>query len=129
MRAFLTTCSAEKRRDARPLPAAQRYTHPRVHAAALEAQEAVAPLFILSGRFGLLDARAPIPWYDHALQPDEVAPLWPRVAGRLRTRGVSTLELRMLPPETPGWAPYHAVIEQAAAAAGVRLRRGWLTGS
>ena len=126
MRAVLTTCSAEKRRDAHPIPAVHRYTHPRVEAAARAATTAGIPLFILSGRFGLLDAHTPIPWYDHALHAAEVAFLWPRVAERLRGRGVRELSLHMLPPSTPGWAPYHEVIERAAETAGVRLHRQWL---
>ena len=125
MRAVLTTCSAEKRRDAGTLPALHRYTHPRIAEAAAAAAAAGAPLLILSGVFGLLDAHTPIPWYDHALQGTEVAALAPRVAGRLRARRVVELDLWMSPPGTPGWAPYHAVVEQAAAAAGVHLRPRW----
>jgi hypothetical protein len=121
----LTTCSAEKRRDAGLLPAAQRYTHPRIAAAAAAAGRSGAPLLILSGVFGLLDAHTPVPWYDHALQPAEVAGLWPRVAGRLRSRRITSLDLHMAPPDTPGWAPYHAVVEAAAHAAGVSLRPRW----
>lgn len=121
MRAVLTTCSAEKRRAAGPLPAAHRYTHPRIATAWAAARTEGLPFFILSGVFGLLDAHTPVPWYDHALAQDEVAALWPRVAGRLRTRGITALDLHMAPPGTPGWAPYHAVVRAAAEAAGVRL--------
>ena len=99
MHAVLTTCSAEKRRDAGPLPAVQRYTHPRIARAAAAAAAAGHPLFILSGVFGLLDAHTPIPWYDHALQPPEVDALVPRVAGRLRSRRLTALELWMSPPQ------------------------------
>lgn len=125
MRAVLTTCSAEKRRDAGLLPAVRRYTHPRIALAAEAAGHAGAPLLILSGVFGLLDAHTPVPWYDHALQPGEATALWPRVARRLRSRRITSLDLHMAAPGTPGWAPYHAVVEAAARAAGVRLQPRW----
>ncbi|MEC8425049.1 MAG: hypothetical protein VX000_14795, partial [Myxococcota bacterium] len=83
------------------------------------------PLLILSGVFGLLDAHTPTPWYDHALQGCDVHVLAPRVAGRLVSRRITTLELVMDHPDTPGWAPYHAVVVQAARHAGVRLRPRW----
>jgi hypothetical protein len=124
--AVLTTCSAEKRRDARMLPAVQRYTHPRIAEARAKATAAREPLLILSGVFGLLDAWTPIPWYDHALRDAEVAALVPRVSGRLRSRQITALDLWMSPPGTPGWAPYHAVVQRAAAEAGVALRPRWV---
>ena len=102
-----------------------RYTHPRIAHAAAAARGAGHPLLILSGVFGLLDAHTPVPWYDHALRPDEVPALAPRVAARLRSRRVGTLDLWMAPPGTPGWAPYHAGVRRAAADAGVGLRPRW----
>lgn len=111
MRAVLTTCSAEKRPEPEPLPAVERYTHPRIAAAAALARERGEPLLILSGVFGLLRSDDPVPWYDHALQPDEVATLLPRVRARVEALGLTRLTLLAAPRGTPGWGPYFAVVD------------------
>jgi hypothetical protein len=116
-----TTCSAEKDPRRPPIPAAQRYTHPRIAAAQARAQAAEAPFFILSGVFGLLAEDAPVPWYDHALRPDEVRALVPQVADTLRAQGAQRVLFIAEPAVTPGWAPYHQVMVAACRTARVRL--------
>ncbi len=114
MRVVLTTCSAEKRADPGLLPAVARYTHPRVAAAAALAAARGEPLLILSGVYGLLDAQDPVPWYDHALQVEEIDALVPRVRARAAALGVTAVTLLAAPRGTPGWAPYFAVVDALA---------------
>ena len=121
MHLTLTTCSAEKRRDAGLLPAALRYRHPRIALAREHALQTGQPLVILSGRYGLLSSWTPIAWYDHALRMQEVDRLIPRVAAFLTVRGVTEVDTFLSPPEAPGWAPYHALLNAATVRAQVAV--------
>jgi hypothetical protein len=122
-RVVLTTCCAEKRRNAEPLSAVRRYTHPRLRVAEALARDQGVPLMILSGVFGLVDARTPLPWYDHALRPSEALGLSGSVAGRLNSRGVTAVMFVCEPLATPGWAPYHDAVIRACEQADVTLTR------
>ena len=119
--ALITTCSAEKADDPGLLPAVERYTHPRILAAARAAERRGLDFYILSGEFGLLGPQEPIPWYDHALQADEVGALSGPVASRLRAAGMERIEAWLEPRDAPGWAPYYDLLEQAARAAAIEL--------
>lgn len=111
--AVVTTCCAEKRPDREPLPAIERYLAPRIAAVRDQARAAGLPFYILSGEFGLLAGHAPIPWYDHALEPEEVEALTERVVLQLARAGVTRVEFHARPRDVPGWAPYHEVMERA----------------
>lgn len=119
---LITTCSKEK--DSRPglLPAIERYKHPRIDWVYRESQRLNLPMLILSGEFGLLQPQTPIPWYDHALQADEVPNLVPAIALRLKGLKAESLQFFARPANEPGWAPYHAALDQACRAENVRLR-------
>ena len=119
--ALATTCSAEKSLAPGPLPATERYGHPRIAAAAGSARRRGLPFFVVSGRFGLLGPDDRIPWYDHALEGTEVDELARSVALSLEAAGVQRLEAWLEPRDTPGWGPYHDLLELAAHAAGVEL--------
>ena len=88
MRAYVTYCSAEKRRDAGDLPAIERYVSARIRAVAGRAARDGAAFFVLSGRLGLVAADDPVPWYDHRLADDEVDAMADRVAAALRDRRI-----------------------------------------
>lgn len=115
-------CSAAKRLDAGPLPAIERYRSDRLRALWRRGIASGTPLHILSGRFGLLAAEAPIPWYDHLLEGREVEAMAARVAQDLRALGVAAVEYHTASPdEAPDIAPYLAVMRTACAAAGAEL--------
>lgn len=116
-----TSCSSEKKHDAEPLPAIERYTSPRIRALARRARRRGAGLAILSGRYGLLDPATPIPWYDQALAPEEVSRLASKIAEQLEERGVTRLIFYARSASTPGWRPYHDVLDAACRTAGVGL--------
>jgi len=119
VRALLTTCTALKRADAGLLPAEDRYEGPRVAFARAEADRRGLPLLFLSGVFGVVAADAPLPPYDHALLPDEVAALVPRASAQLRALGVTEIVAVLRAEGTPGWAPYWSALGLAASDAGV----------
>ncbi len=114
-----TTCCKRKRRDPAPLPARDRYLSRRIRY--VHALAGGRPFVILSGAYGLLAPEDPIPWYDVPLTPAGVAALVPRVAAQLTRRGASRVAFYARPATTPGWAPYHDVLAQACARAGVAL--------
>jgi hypothetical protein len=123
VRFVLTTCCADKRDDVGPLPAVERYRSPRIDEARRVAQERGLPLLILSGVYGVLRADEGLPWYDHALQPDEVDALAPQVVARLRELAVTELVLLLRERSTSGWAPYHRVVDRAVEELGLNVER------
>lgn len=122
MKITCSYCSAAKRLDEAPLPAIERYRSERLRALWREGAAAGAPLHILSGEFGLLAAQSPIPWYDHLLEPGEVAAMAGRVAARLREMRVTSVEYHTAAPAVaPDIVPYLEVMRAACADAGATL--------
>ena len=122
MHLLLTTCTAHKRHDAGLLPATARYVDPRVDAAVALAARLEQPLVIFSGVYGLLADADPIPYYDHALQPDEVDGAATALAERLVAAGVDRITAILEPRAAPGWAPYHDALMRGCEEAGVQLQ-------
>lgn len=121
MEYLCTTCSRRKRRDPGPLPAARRYLSRRIRAVERESRRQGRPLLILSGRYGLLEAEEKIPWYDEALTGEAVEALAVTVSRQLAGLGATSIAFHARPRDTPGWAPYHEVLERACRRAGVAL--------
>lgn len=122
MDVILTTCTADKDPLGAPVAAGRRYRGARVDEARALARERGVRLVFLSGVYGILDEAEPVPWYDHALQPDEVVGLVAAVAQGLRSRGITRITAVLRPKQAPGWAPYHALLEAGARAAGAVLQ-------
>ncbi len=119
---MVTTCSKEKDPADGVLPAIQRYQHPRIDWVYQESQRLDLPMLILSGKYGLIRPDDPIPWYDQALTLDNVSTLLPILTEQLHQTLPDLIHFIALPPETPGWAPYHLVLEQACAPLKVKIR-------
>lgn len=118
---LVTTCTAAKA-EGDGLSARERYKGPRVAFAAAESQRRGLPLFFLSGRFGLVAATDPVPWYDQALQGEDVASLVPWLLEQLGAFGWDAVVFLARAADTPGWAPYHQAMGRACAEAGVPVR-------
>ncbi|MBN1873373.1 MAG: prolyl oligopeptidase family serine peptidase [Anaerolineae bacterium] len=88
---YISLCSARKREDEGELPAIERYTAPRVNDVYHWARRDRAEFRIFSGKFGLLQAGDPIPWYDHRLQAEDVSAMATQVAEQLKTQGIHKL--------------------------------------
>ena len=67
-----TICCREKDKAEGDLPAIQRYKSKRIDTVAGLARKAHRPLVILSGKYGLIDADKPIPYYDKLMGTDDV---------------------------------------------------------
>jgi dipeptidyl aminopeptidase/acylaminoacyl peptidase len=112
---YVALSSVEMRPDERDLPAIDRYTAPRVHEVYHWARRDGADFRIFSGRFGLLRACDPIPWYDHELRADEVSELAARVAGQLKEQELRRLVLYTGETAEQPWALIHLGCLQVAA--------------
>jgi hypothetical protein len=115
-------CSADKDPDSGLLPAIERYRSERLRHLWHRGQALGVPLYILSGRFGLLAATDPIPWYDHLLPADEAEAVSRGVAGRLRELSVTDVEYHTADIAlTPPIRPYLDAIRTACTEAGACL--------
>lgn len=124
-----TYCSAPKRRDPGPLPAVERYLSPRITGLHETAQREGRMFRILSGHYGLVAPDAPLDWYDHLLQPDEVSAMVPAVAAALTRIAVSRVIYHSAnPAQVPAIRPYLEVMQQACNQAGVTLEIIFLPG-
>lgn len=114
---YVTYCSRQKRQTAGLLPARDRYRSARIRAVARQAERDGAAFRIFSGKYGLLTAARRIPYYDHLLEPGEVAMMTRKVAPALRgyDRVVFWYD------SDDYLTPYRAVMRGAARLAGVRL--------
>jgi hypothetical protein len=75
---------------------------------------------IPSGRFGLLAAGDPIPWYDHLLQANEVEALAAKVAGQIGDGGLTGLTFFTQPLQAdPNTAAYRDALRMACEIASV----------
>lgn len=108
-----TICCKEKREDAAPLPAIERYLNPRIRAVFEQATGTGRPFLILSGKYGFLGPYDEIPWYDQRLVHEMVDGLVPVMVEQLGARYVTAVEFHGMPRETPGWGPYYDALEQA----------------
>ena len=104
------------------LPACQRYLSERIRSLVSKAREEGRGCLILSGKYGLIDAEASIPYYDHLLVADEVESRIDVVVEQLRRHQVGAVEYHTVDPdEVAEVRPYRALIHQACVQAGV----GW----
>ncbi|MBL4889746.1 MAG: hypothetical protein JKX97_06975 [Candidatus Lindowbacteria bacterium] len=69
---FVTYCSKDKSHVPGDIPAIERYLDKRIQIVQKNSLSLEADFFILSGRFGLLEADHRIPWYDHLMKNEEV---------------------------------------------------------
>jgi hypothetical protein len=119
--ALITTCSKEKRLDTGLLPAAQRYVSSRIAAVVARGQQLGEPVFILSGKYGLLAPGEEIEWYDRPLTAEDEPAITELVTRRLAAENADRLIFYAEPIDTPGWRPYYNVIAAACANLGITL--------
>lgn len=124
----LTVCSREKKHTDEQLPAIERYTDERIKKVML----GVAPhedFRILSGKFGLLKAEDPIPYYDHLLQLNETDQLNVSVIAALKRLNPSKIIFHTYSLQSdPNLHPYHLLLEKATKECGIALEFRMLKG-
>lgn len=86
-------------------------------------------MWVVSGRFGLLEPTTPIPWYDHLLLDEDVEALVLRCAETLtRARLQHLVYYTASTALAPEVAPYGRLVRLACDAAGVQLETVTLPG-
>ena len=115
MKILCTYCSAEKQTAVGNVPAISRYISKRIDWVAKQAEKKNRPFFILSGKYGIIPAAHPIPYYDHLLTQQEVLAHAHMVASQIREHGIThiTFYTRSL-QQDPNVAAYINCINQAA---------------
>jgi hypothetical protein len=120
MKAVVTICSRHKHESSQLLPARERYTGEHIKKAEKIAKELALPLFILSGKFGLLSADEKIPYYDYYLEMSAVDNLTNVVAIQLKALGISEVDFYKENKES--WIPYETTLKKAADLTGETFR-------
>ena len=119
---FCTYCSADKRTTPGEIEAVERYKSGRIASLFAAAGAINVPLFILSGKFGLISHAEPIPWYDHLLLPTEVDELSERVQSQIRSHGITGLVYFTVSlAEDTRLVPYHDVMSAACKSTGTQF--------
>lgn len=120
MNVVATICSKEKNIDSELMPAHERYLGDHVRAARTVAEDSTLPLYILSGKFGLISGDDIIPDYDYYLEK-ETEELINLVASQMQEAGISEIEFYHKDKEA--WKPYASTLTSAARQAGVQVRK------
>jgi hypothetical protein len=121
MKYFLTTCCKQKRQNQGLLPARERYTSPRVQLVCAEAERMDIPLLIFSGKYGILEADDPIPWYDKVLTEDQVSEMVTNVTRQLNDLETTSLRIFGRSRDRESWQPYYAVLDAACLNLGIEV--------
>ena len=69
----------------------------------------------------MIDADHKIPWYDKALEPEDVASMIPMVKSQLLEKGVWKIRFYGKPRTTKSWEPYYEVLEQSCDQLGIQI--------
>ncbi|MEK7068678.1 MAG: DUF6884 domain-containing protein [Patescibacteria group bacterium] len=119
MKIVCTICSRVKSEESVVLPAQERYLAPHIAQAKVFAEMLELPYYILSGKFGLVRADEPVPYYDHRLKEDEID----RVAGWVMSRIAQDkiTHINFCAEQKPTWAPYEEILRRACERTGVIL--------
>lgn len=110
MKVICTICSKEKDVAGNSLPARLRYLTPRIKAVGKIAKELKLPLFILSGKYGIISAEEMIPYYDHILKEEEISDLSRLISRQLEENHIT--EIDFYTKNEPAWLPYTQAIQK-----------------
>ncbi len=120
MKAIATICSRRKQEDSSLLSAQERYTGDHVNTVGNIARDSNLLFFILSGKYGLIPADQPIPYYDFYLENEHVEALTHLVSKQLQEAGITALNFYTEDKES--WAPYITTISKGAELVEVALK-------
>ena len=120
---FVTNCCRNKASNPGPMPAIKRYLDSRIRDVFDASRQAGVAFRIFSGKFGLIEAEEPIPYYDQRLETAHVAQMAEVAAQQLRAIGATEVVFFSRPADRdPGVAPYREAMELACQRAGATLR-------
>lgn len=114
MRVFCTYCSKSKNHEPGDIPAICRYESRRIERVYQAACSLGLRFFILSGKFGLVRPEHCIPYYDHALNREEVPAMAELVGSQIKEYAISGFVYFTRPlAGDDKIVPYHDVLVSA----------------
>ena len=117
-----TICCREKDQAEGVLPAWRRYKSKRIDAVAELARESDLPFIILSGKYGLIDADEPIPYYDKLMGEGDLGDIiGANIAFLEKNKVKKVIFLCPDPAIDPHVKPYLRSIQAAARGTGCGL--------
>lgn len=120
MTLYITYCSRDKKEADGLLPAIERYHSQRIEQVHELGREAGAEFAILSGKFGIVEPRDKIPYYDEILSEDRVESIARKAENYLARNNVSEAKY-FTRPINEEREPYLNCIRSACEAAEVDL--------
>ncbi len=103
------------------MPAKDRYLGDHIKLAIAEGKKLGWPVYILSGKYGLLKLDDEIDWYDHLMTTEDVPRVTKFVESRLKQGGVTAVTF-YAKTKAGNWIPYHSAIEAACQNLGIRVQ-------
>ena len=120
---YATYCSAEKDGSSALLPAIERYQSARISGVCSAAKMAGATFGILSGKYGLISADHPLPYYDHLLQEHQIEEMTKQVQVTLKNWNITEIHWFSVAFEMdPNVKRYQMVLDAAAKNMGVAFQ-------
>lgn len=114
MKIHATYCSAEKSRTPGEIPAIERYTSRRIQWVNKRALRHGEAFFIVSGKYGLIQAKEKIAYYDYLLTSDASEKHIQLLAQQLRKLGIQQVTFFIRPISVdPNIRPYLKSVEEA----------------
>ena len=114
MKIHATYCSAEKSRTPGEIPAIERYTSRRIQWVNKRAQKHGEAFFIVSGKYGLIQAKEKIAYYDYLLTSDALEKHIQLLSQQLRKLGIQQVTFFIRPISVdPNILPYLKSVEEA----------------
>ena len=122
MKIHATYCSAEKSSVPKEIPAIVRYTSRRIHWVNERAQRHGEDFFIVSGKYGLIQAKEKIAYYDYLLTSDALNKHIQLLSRQLSKLGIHQVTFFARPISVdPNISPYLRSIEEACRLSQVSL--------
>lgn len=97
MTVFCTYCTYKKNQSSIPTPAVELYNSKRIDSCYKAAKHLGLPFYILSGKYGLLDAVENISYYDHLLIEKEVEDHAKIVAKQIQNNNIARIVFFQVP--------------------------------
>lgn len=125
---YCTTCCKEKQPYEAPMPAIRRYISERIRRIYRKSRTDRVKFRILSGKYGLLAPYRKIPFYDHALLPEEVSRISETLQQQLSRLKVANVVLfAKNPKKYPDWEPYCQSLRLSCTALGINFTLAEIT--
>ncbi|OWY23254.1 hypothetical protein C7N43_04320 [Sphingobacteriales bacterium UPWRP_1] len=125
---YCTTCCKEKQHHEYPMPAIRRYLSERIRCIHRKSRTDGVKFRILSGKYGLLPPYRKIPFYDHALLPEEVSRISETLQQQLsRLKVVKVVLFAKNSQKYPDWEPYCQSLYLSCTALGINFTLAEIT--